>query len=48
MPLSTRLVTRLVSIAFSLSCCFAGGASLAFSQDVLTYHNNTFRTGLNH
>jgi hypothetical protein len=49
MPLSTRFVTRLISTAISLSCGFGGGASRAFTQDVhvLTYHNNTFRTGLN-
>jgi hypothetical protein len=47
MRFSTKFVTRLVSIAFSLSCGFAGGASFAFCQDVFTYHNNTFRTGLN-
>jgi hypothetical protein len=47
MPLSKQFVTRLILTAISLSCCFAGGASLAFSQDVFTYHNNTSRTGLN-
>jgi PQQ-like domain len=47
MPLCRRFVTRLILTSFSISCCFAGGASLAFSQDVLTYHNNGARTGLN-
>jgi hypothetical protein len=47
MPLCRRFVTRLILTAFSISSCFAGGASLAFSQDVLTYHNNGARTGLN-
>jgi outer membrane protein assembly factor BamB len=43
MPLCRAFVTRLILIAI-VSCCFA---SLAFTQDVLTYHNNTARTGLN-
>ncbi len=47
MPLCTRLVTRVIVIAFSLSCCLAASAHPAFSQDVLTYHNNTARTGVN-
>ena len=47
MPLCRRFVTRLILTAFSVSCCSAGGAFLAFSQDVLTYHNNSARTGLN-
>jgi len=47
MPRCRRFVTRLILTAFSLSCCFAGSAPAAFSQDVLTYRNNTFRTGLN-
>ncbi|MFZ1168893.1 MAG: PQQ-binding-like beta-propeller repeat protein [Candidatus Sulfotelmatobacter sp.] len=47
MPLSRHFVTRLILTAFSVSCCFAGGASLAFSQNVLTYHNSTLRSELN-
>jgi len=47
MPLSRRLVTRLILTVFSLSCCLVGGAPLAFSQDVLTYHNNNARNGVN-
>ena len=47
MPLCRRLVTRLILIAFWLSCCLAGEAFPAFSQDVLTYHNNTLRAGVN-
>jgi hypothetical protein len=47
MPFCRPFVTRLISAAISVSCCLAGGASLAFTQDVLTYHNNTARTGLN-
>lgn len=46
MPLCRRFVTRLILTAFSIFGC-SGGASLAFSQDVLTYHNNSARTGLN-
>ena len=46
--LSPRLFTlRLILVAFGLLCFLAGGASPAFSQDVLTYHNNNARTGLN-
>ena len=37
-----RSIFRLICVA----CCL-GGASLAFSQNVLTYHNNNARTGLN-
>lgn len=47
MPLCSRLVTRLILIVFSLSCCLVGGAPLAFSQDVLTYHNGNARNGVN-
>jgi hypothetical protein len=47
MLLCRQFVTRLILTAFSVSCCSFGGASLAFSQNVLTYHNNTARTGLN-
>jgi hypothetical protein len=47
MPLCRRFVTRLILTAFSVFGYFAAGPSLAFSQDVLTYHNNTSRTGLN-
>jgi outer membrane protein assembly factor BamB len=47
MPLCRRFVTRLILTAFSLSSCIAGGALPAFSQDVLTYHNNTLRGGTN-
>jgi outer membrane protein assembly factor BamB len=47
MPLCRRLVTRLILIAFSLSCCLAGDTSPAFSQEVLTYHNNNARNGWN-
>ncbi len=32
---------------FRLILILAGSASPAFSQDVLTYHNNNARTGLN-
>jgi hypothetical protein len=46
--LSPRLfIFRLILVAFGLPCFLAGGTSLAFSQDVLTYHNNNARTGLN-
>jgi outer membrane protein assembly factor BamB len=39
-------VLRLILVA--LLCFLVGGASLAFSQeDVLTYHNNNARTGVN-
>jgi hypothetical protein len=47
MPLCTRFVMRLILTALSLSCCLSGGASLAFSQSVITYHNSPLRTGLN-
>ena len=47
MPFRRPFVTRLILTAISLSCCVAGGVSLAFSQDVLTYHNSTLRSGLN-
>jgi outer membrane protein assembly factor BamB len=45
MPSARLSVLRL--IAFVLPCFLLAGASLAFSQDVLTYHNNTARNGFN-
>jgi len=45
---SARLfVCRFILSAVFLLHILIGGASLAFSQDVLTYHNNNARTGLN-
>src|SRR5258707_9267842 len=38
------------SLRLAVSCCvliLAGISSFAFAQDVLTYHNNNARTGLN-
>jgi hypothetical protein len=40
-------VLRSISFAFLVVCFVAGGFSRARSQDVLTYHNNNARTGLN-
>ncbi len=40
-------VLRSLSFAFFVVCILAGGFSRAWSQDVLTYHNNNARTGLN-
>ena len=40
-------VLRLVLAAFFAACFVAAGPRCAFSQDVLTYHNNNARTGLN-
>ncbi len=40
-------VPRLMLTAFLLCCLLAGGHSLAYSQDVLTFHNNSARTGVN-
>ncbi len=34
-------------LASIVACLFAGGVSRAWAQDVLTYHNNNARTGLN-
>jgi hypothetical protein len=46
--LSLKLfILRLILVAFCLPWLLAGVGSLAFSQDVLTYHNNNARTGLN-
>ena len=46
MRLLRLLVPRLILIA--LPCFLAGSVSIAFSQaDILTYHNNNARTGLN-
>ncbi|MGA9545287.1 MAG: PQQ-binding-like beta-propeller repeat protein [Candidatus Sulfotelmatobacter sp.] len=47
MPLCRRFVTRFILTAFFAYGCSAASGFLAFSQDVLTYHNNTSRTGLN-
>ena len=44
MPSPKLSFLRLILVAF---CLLSTGASLAFSQDVLTYHNNNARTGLN-
>lgn len=38
---------RFVLAAFFTACMVAAGSTGAFSQDVLTYHNNNARTGLN-
>jgi len=47
MPRLEPFALRLILIAFCVSCPLAGVAPIAFSQDVLTYHNNNARTGLN-
>jgi outer membrane protein assembly factor BamB len=44
---SLRFFPRPALAAFFLTCFLACAASSAFSQDVLTYHNNNTRTGLN-
>ncbi len=44
MPSPKLSFLRLILVAF---CLLSTCASLAFSQDVLTYHNNNARTGLN-
>lgn len=38
---------RLILVAFFLPCFLVDGGPFAFSQQVLTYHNNNARTGLN-
>lgn len=45
MPRLTPFVLRFILIAFCVSCFLTAGDALA--QDVLTYHNNNGRTGLN-
>jgi hypothetical protein len=46
--LSPRLVVRrLTVVALCFGCFILAGTSLAFSQDVFTYHNDSARTGLN-
>jgi hypothetical protein len=40
-------ILRLVLVAFFAICVLAAGAPCAFSQNVLTYHNNNARTGSN-
>ena len=40
-------ILRLVLVAFFAICVLAAGAPCAFSQNVLTYHNNNSRTGSN-
>jgi hypothetical protein len=44
---SPRFVTPLLILAFFLGPFLTGITTPAFSQDVLTYHNNNFRNGLN-
>ena len=45
MPSARLSVLRLIAII--LLCFLVAGASLAFCEDVLTYHNNTARNGAN-
>lgn len=40
-------VLRVILAAFFVACFVAAGSYCAFSQNVLTYHNNNARTGLN-
>jgi hypothetical protein len=40
-------VLRVVLAAFFVACLVGAGSQCAFSQNVLTYHNNNARTGLN-
>ena len=40
-------ILPLILVAFFVVCCLATSAPHAFSQDVLTYHDNNARTGLN-
>jgi hypothetical protein len=40
-------VARFVLCAFCVACLVAAGSRSALSQNVLTYHNNNARTGLN-
>jgi hypothetical protein len=47
MPSPTPPILRLILGAFVVLCCFVANPPRAFSQDVLTYHNNDARTGLN-
>jgi outer membrane protein assembly factor BamB len=44
MPSPRPSILRLI---LALMCCLVANAPLASSQDVLTYHNNNARTGLN-
>jgi hypothetical protein len=47
MPLRQLSIPRLIFTASFLCGSLLGVASFAFSQDVLTYHNDTGRTGVN-
>jgi hypothetical protein len=47
LPFAERFVGRFIFVVFFLPYFLGAGASLSFSQDVLTYHNNNARTGLN-
>src|ERR1022692_1447523 len=47
MPSPTPPILRLILGAFVVLFCFVANPPRAFSQDVLTYHNNDARTGLN-
>ena len=47
MPSLPLFVLRLILIAFCVPCLLMESASVTFAQDVVTYHNNNARTGLN-
>jgi hypothetical protein len=47
MPSPRLFISRSFLFAFCLPLFLVGGISLAVSQDVLTYHDNNARTGLN-
>lgn len=47
MPSPKVSVLHLIAFIFFVLCLFAGGSRRASSQEVLTYHNNNARTGLN-
>src|SRR5580698_2346912 len=47
MSVRPQSLPRVILTTFFFCHLLADGASLAFSQDVLTYHNNTARNGFN-
>jgi hypothetical protein len=47
MSVRPQSLPRIILTTFFFCHLLAGGATLAFSQDVLTYHNNTARNGVN-
>src|SRR5580700_1141023 len=47
MSVRSQSLPRVILTTFFFCHLLADGATLAFSQDVLTYHNNTARNGVN-